>query len=116
METQPEVRTVEQIVKQVLNSATPRIEDAVARGFTLGRLPVFMRTSVATRETGLSDFQLRNLRARGKVTYRKEGNAVVYNTRELFAELDALKIPRLGGPEFLPHASSKTNGAIAGAG
>jgi len=32
MQTQPELRTVEQIVEQVLNAATPRIEDAVARG------------------------------------------------------------------------------------
>lgn len=84
---------VSELADGLVESLGSLIEDQITSGLQRSRLPEFIRTKTATKLFGLSDMMLRNMRQRGRISYHKEGTAVLYRTEDLRRELDAQRIP-----------------------
>ena len=84
---------VSELADVLAESLDPTIENQITRGLQRSRLPEFIRTTKATEIFGLSAVMLRNMRQRGKISFHREGNAVLYKVEDLRRELDAQRIP-----------------------
>lgn len=65
------------------------IEQAVRRG----RMPQFIGTTRAVKETALSARQLKHLRETDQISWARPRGTIIYDSAELFEELSRLKIP-----------------------
>lgn len=74
------------------------VETSVAEGIRRGKLPEYLRTSAASRETGLKARSLKHLRDTGQISFHKQGGTILYRTKDLLDELDQLQIPRKTRP------------------
>ena len=81
------------VIDQFRQSLSADIEGAVEAGVRKGNMPEYLRTADACAATGLRPRSLKHLRSTGQISFRKVGGVCLYNTVELFAEIDALNIP-----------------------
>ena len=89
--TQP--TEITELAAQVAAYILPEMEGVVSSGIRKGRLPEYLRTSRAVAETGLSARSLKHLRETSQISYHKQRGVILYRTRDLLAELAALRVP-----------------------
>ena len=71
------------------------LKDTVAEGVRLAQLPRYIGTARAAKETGLSPRQLKHLRETARISWRKPNGSILYDTTELFREIDRSKVPTI---------------------
>jgi hypothetical protein len=79
----------ERVERPVAESLLAALPEAVRRA----RLGEYLNDEQAQEETGLTKRQLRHLRERRRIPYRVVGRTILYRTDELFALIDAGKVP-----------------------
>ena len=72
-----------------------QLETTIAEGVRRGMLPQFIGTARAVEETGLSPRQLKHLRETSRISWRKPRGKILYETVELFREIDYSKVPAI---------------------
>lgn len=84
---------VSQIGAEVGRAAAADLLATLPEILRRSRLGEYMTDEEVERETGLSKRQLRHLRSTRQIPYTKRGQTVRYKTAEVFAFMDAGRIP-----------------------